>query len=56
VNFEDLGLFKGVFFTSDPNADFDNSGFVNFTDLGTLKAFFLLAPGPSGVANICDVR
>jgi hypothetical protein len=42
-----------VFFTDDPDADFDGSGNVNFTDLGVMKSFFFLPPGPSGVPNSC---
>lgn len=32
------------------DADFDGSGFVNLIDLGRMRAMFLRAPGPSGVA------
>ena len=55
VNFADLGEFDAVFFTSDPDADFDGSGSVNFTDLGVLKSFFFLPPGPSGLPNACSL-
>ena len=54
VNPIDLGLFKLVFFTSDPIADFDGNGIVNVIDLGIFKSLFFLPPGPSGVPNICD--
>jgi hypothetical protein len=53
VNFTDLGIFKGRFFTSDPDADFDGSGQVNFGDLAVLKDLFFQPPGPSGVPNDC---
>jgi hypothetical protein len=53
VNFGDLGLLKTVFFSTDPDADFDGNGSVNFGDLGVLKTFFFLPPGPSGVPNAC---
>jgi hypothetical protein len=54
VNFVDLGIMKGVFFTADPNADLDGNGSVNFGDLGRMKGAFFLPPGPSGVQNLCD--
>ena len=47
VNAIDLGLFKSVFFTTDPNADFDGNGIVNVVDLGILKTLFFNSPGPS---------
>jgi hypothetical protein len=31
------------------DADLDNNGTINFTDLATLKATFFGAPGPSGL-------
>jgi hypothetical protein len=49
INFSDLGIMKGVFFTDDPDADLDGSGSVNFTDLATMKATFFGEPGPSGL-------
>jgi hypothetical protein len=42
----DLALFKPRFFGTDPDADFDGNGFVNFTDMGILKAFLFAPPGP----------
>jgi hypothetical protein len=48
VDFEDLGLFKSVFLSTDADADFDGDGVVNFTDLGITKAYFFRPPGPSG--------
>ncbi|MEL7450930.1 MAG: thrombospondin type 3 repeat-containing protein [Pseudomonadota bacterium] len=56
VNFQDLGVMKSVFFTTDATADLDSNGSVNFADLGLLKALFFLAPGPSGVTDICAAR
>ena len=52
-NFDDLGIMKSVFFTTDADADLDGSGSVDFIDLATLKSSFFQAPGPSGVPNIC---
>jgi hypothetical protein len=49
VNYTDLGLFTQVVFTNDADADFNGDGVVSFTDLGTLKSFFFLPPGPSGL-------
>ena len=46
VNFVDLGLMKGVFFSADPDADLDGDGAVNFIDLGILRAMFFGPPGP----------
>lgn len=57
VRFEDLGLFRAVFFTADGNADFDGDGTVNFVDLGILRALFFAdyaAENPSGVVNVCS--
>jgi hypothetical protein len=56
VNFVDLGAFRSVFFSSDPNADFDGSVGVNFGDLGILRGSFFQPPGPSGVPNLCADR
>ena len=50
VNPVDLGLFRSVFFTSDPDADFNSDGVVNPVDLGILRTFFFGPPGPSGIA------
>ena len=38
-----------MFFSTDPDADVNGDGSVNFADLGTMKAFFFLPPGPSGL-------
>jgi len=54
VNFLDLGLMKGRFFSDDPDADLDGDGNVNFLDLGIMKGSFFQPPGPSGAPNICD--
>ena len=54
VTTSDLGLLKAVFFTTDPVADFDSSGFVNAQDLGIMKLYFASPPGPSGLPNDCD--
>jgi len=55
VNSADLTALKAVFFTNDPDADFDGNGFVNFVDVGVMKSFFFQAPGPSGVPNDCSL-
>jgi hypothetical protein len=39
-----------MFGTSDPDADLDGSGFVNFGDLARFKSLFGKVPGPSGLA------
>ncbi len=54
INVVDLGLIKSVFFTSADDADFNGDGVVNVLDLGIMKSSFFLAPGPSGVSNVCD--
>lgn len=51
VNIQDLGLFRLVFFTSDPVADFNSDGVVNSEDLGILRSYFFLPPGPSGLVD-----
>lgn len=50
VNSLDLGLFRSVFFTSDPHADMNSDGTVNASDLGLFRAGYFLPPGPSGIA------
>ncbi|MEL7447959.1 MAG: thrombospondin type 3 repeat-containing protein [Pseudomonadota bacterium] len=52
ISFEDLGIMKSVFFTTDPDADLNGNGSVSFDDLGLLKAAFFGPPGPS--ANGCN--
>ena len=49
VQAADLALFKPLFFTTDPDADFDGNGRVQAGDLAILKSFFFKAPGPSGL-------
>jgi hypothetical protein len=54
VNFTDLGSMKAAFFQPDTtHTDMDGDGQTNFTDLGLMKGDFFLAPGPSGVPNVC---
>lgn len=59
VNFADLGVMKGSFFSapgaSNWNADADLNGdaFVNFSDLATMKLYFFGVPGPSADPNDC---
>lgn len=50
VNFGDLAYFKSVFGSNDADADMDGDGTVAFGDLAALKSYFLMSPGPSGVA------
>ncbi|MEM6641280.1 MAG: hypothetical protein AAF610_15435, partial [Pseudomonadota bacterium] len=47
VNVVDLGIFRSVFFSSDPDADFNGDGTVNILDLGIMRAGFFAAPGPA---------
>ncbi|MEL7449917.1 MAG: hypothetical protein AAFN78_11960 [Pseudomonadota bacterium] len=47
ISFEDLGIMKSVFFTTDADADLNGNGSVSFDDLGLLKAAFFGPPGPS---------
>ena len=49
VQAADLALFKPLFFTTDPDADFDGNGRVQAGDLAILKSFFFKEPGPSGL-------
>lgn len=51
VNFDDLNLFKLVFFSTDPVADFNTDNSVNFDDLAILKTLFFGPPGPSAAAS-----
>ena len=53
TNALDLGLFKAVFFSTDPHADFNGDGIVNAVDLGIFRALFFRPPGPSGLSNTC---
>jgi hypothetical protein len=47
VNVADLGRFRQVYFTDDPDADSNGDGVVNATDLGVLRRDFFSAPGPT---------
>ena len=47
VDLADLDLFKARFFGSNPSADFNGSGTVDFIDLGYLSAQLGGAPGPT---------
>ncbi len=51
----DMGQMSLVFFGSDPDADLNGDGVVNFLDLGILNTFEGLPPGPSGLTDACDV-
>ncbi len=64
VNFLDLNLFRTAFFSNpaspnwNPHADLTSAAgppdnFVNFSDLARVRESFFLAPGPSGVPNLC---
>ena len=50
VQAADLAIFKELFFTTDPDADFDGNGVVQAGDLAIMKKMFFLSPGPSCVA------
>lgn len=54
VNVIDLGLFKSVFFTTDPDADLNGDGVVSVLDLGRFKLLYFKPPGPSGLTAVCD--
>lgn len=57
VNATDLGLFRSVFFSQDPTADFDGNGAVNAVDLGILRAQFFrnfALNNPSSTPNLCN--
>ena len=56
VNFQDLGQFKSVIFSTDEDADLDGDGNVNFVDLGIMKSQFFAdfaSDNPSGAPNDC---
>ncbi|MFK8029883.1 MAG: FG-GAP-like repeat-containing protein [Gammaproteobacteria bacterium] len=46
TNFVDISLFSAQFLSSDPVADFNSDGAVNFLDAAVLTDYFLLPPGP----------
>ncbi len=52
TDFQDLAIFKGLIFGSDPVANFDGLGGVDFLDLAILKSLFFQPPGPSAAG--CD--
>ena len=54
MSFSDLGVLKGVFFSTDPKADINVDGVVNFLDLGELKNAFFSAPGPAAEPHVCS--
>ncbi|MCP5408948.1 MAG: PKD domain-containing protein [Chromatiaceae bacterium] len=49
VNAGDLGLFRSVFYTTDPDGDFNGDGIINAGDLGMFRQMFYKPPGPSGL-------
>jgi hypothetical protein len=51
VNWLDLGYMRVHFFTSDPHADLDGDGEVNYGDLAIIKAQMYAPPGPSALAG-----
>ncbi len=52
VNPIDLGLFRTVFFTNDPEADLNSDGIVNPIDLGLFRTLFFTTPGPSATDTL----
>lgn len=50
----DLGIFKSVFFTADPDADLNGDGIVNAIDLGIFKSLLFGVPGPSPAGSLCN--
>ncbi|MEL7448437.1 MAG: integrin alpha [Pseudomonadota bacterium] len=53
VNFTDLVMFRENFYSSDALYDLDQSGVVDFVDLGLLKSLFFAEPGPSALTSVC---
>jgi len=47
VNLSDYSLFRSVFGTTDPDADFNGDGIVNLSDYSIFRRSFGKAPGPS---------
>ena len=47
VNLSDYSVFRSVFGTADPDADFNGDGMVNLSDYSIFRAAFGKAPGPS---------
>ena len=54
VTMTDYWIFQESMFTSDPVADLDASGTVNFADLPIIRGAMFTMPGPSGLDNICN--
>jgi hypothetical protein len=50
----DMGVMSLRFLTSDPDADLNGDGAVNFGDLNILLSYEGLPPGPSSLTNVCD--
>jgi hypothetical protein len=51
VNAVDLRMMRSVFGTDDPDADLDGNGVVGRADVGILRDFLFLPPGPSGLVD-----
>ena len=49
VNAGDLGLFRSVFYTTDPDGDFNGDGIINAGDLGMFRQMFYKPLGPSAL-------
>ncbi|NNF17057.1 MAG: hypothetical protein HKN70_09935 [Gammaproteobacteria bacterium] len=51
TNFLDVAIFAANFELAvpDPDVDLDGDGMVNFSELATIRDYFLQPPGPSGV-------
>ena len=54
TNAIDLGVFRTLFFTSNPLGDLNGDGIINTLDLGLFKGLFFAPPGPSGLPNPCS--
>ncbi len=53
IDFGDLAILKGAFFSTNAVADLDVSGNVDFQDLALMKSRFFSTPGPSAEQKIC---
>ncbi len=51
VDFVDLAIFDGAFFSTDANTDLNGDGFVDFFDLALLETLFFQPPGQSYIDN-----
>ena len=49
VNLIDFGMFRSVYGTANPDADFDGNGTVDLVDFGIFRRFYGRPPGPSGL-------